>query len=55
MRCLIEILKYTNGKVLLVFHICRSIFVQEDFDKICEEHSDSIARIKDIESYSLDL
>ena len=50
MWCLIELLKYIDGKVLLVFHICGNRFTQEHFDKICEEHSDGIARIEDIES-----
>ena len=54
-RSLIEILKYTDGKVLLVLDIRGHRFTQEDFDKICEEHSDGIARIKDIESYCYDL
>ena len=55
MQCLIELLKYTDGKVLLVFHIRGSRFTQEDFDKICEEHSDAIGGIKDIEGYCFDL
>ena len=46
---------YTDGKVLLVFHIRGNRFTQEDFDKICEEHWDGIARIKDIASYCFDL
>ena len=55
MRCLIELLKYTEGKVLLVFHIRRNRFTQEDFNKICEEYSDGIAGTKDIEDYCFDL
>ena len=55
MRCLIELLRYTDGKVLLVLDIRGSSFTQEDFDKIGEEHSDAIARIKDIKSYHLNL
>ena len=50
-RCLIALLKYANGKILFVLDIRRSRFTQEDFNKICEEHLDVIARIQDIESY----
>ena len=30
MQCVIELLKYTDGKVLLVFQICGSTFTQKD-------------------------
>ena len=55
MRCLIELLRYTDGKVLLVLDIRGSSFTQQDSDKIGEEHSDATARIKDIESYRFNL
>ena len=55
MRYLIELVKYTNGKIPLVLDICGSRFTQEDFDKIGEEYPDAKARIKDIKSYRFNM
>ncbi|KAL9964532.1 hypothetical protein ACROYT_G028187 [Oculina patagonica] len=55
MRCLIELLKYTYGKVLLIIDIRGSSLTQEDFDRIGEKHSNAMARIKDIESFRFNL
>ena len=55
MRCLIELLKYTYGKVLLIIDILGSSLTQEGFDRIGEKHLNAMARIKDIESYRFNL
>ena len=48
-RCVIELLKYSNGKVLL--DIRGHHFTEEDFHSIAEKHPDVMARIKDVEEY----
>ena len=55
LRCLIELLKYNYGKVLLIIDIRGSSLTQEDFDRIGEKHLNAMARIKDIESYRFNL
>jgi len=55
MRCLIELLKYTYGKVLLIIDIRGSSLTQEDFNRIGEKHLNAMVRIKDIESYRFNL
>ena len=55
MRCLIELLKYTYGKVLLIIDILGSSLTQEGFDRIGEKHLNAMARIRDVESYRFNL
>ena len=48
-HCVVELLKYTNSKVLL--DIRGHHFTQEDFDYIIREHYDVLDRIKEVEYY----
>ena len=48
-HCVVELLKYTNGKVLL--DIRGHHFTQEDFDHITREHHDALDRIKEVDDY----
>ena len=48
-HCVVELLKYTNSKVLL--DIRGHHFTQEDFDHITREHHDALDRIKEVDDY----
>lgn len=48
-HCVVELLKYTNSKVLL--DIRGHHFKQEDFDHITREHHDALDRIKEVDDY----
>ena len=48
-HCVVELLKYTSGKVLL--DIRGHHFTQEDFDYITREHHDALDRIKEVHDY----
>lgn len=48
-RCVIELLKYTNGEVVL--DIRGHHFTEGDFQSISYEHPDAMGRIKDIDEY----
>ena len=47
-HCVVELLKYTNSKVLL--DIREHHFTQEDFDHITREHHDALDRIKEVDN-----
>ena len=48
-HCVVELLKYTNSKVLL--DIRGHHFTQEDFDHITREHHDALDRIREVDDY----
>ena len=48
-HCVVELLKYTNGKVLL--DIRGYHFTQDDFDYITREHHNALDRIKEVDDY----
>ena len=48
-HCVVELLKYTNSKVLL--DIRGHYFTQEDFDYITREHYNAQDRIKEVGDY----
>ena len=48
-HCVVELLKYTNSKVLL--DIRGHHFTQEDFDYITREQYDALDRIKEVDHY----
>ena len=48
-HCVVELLKYTNSKVLL--DIRGHYFTQEDFDYITREHYNTLDRIKEVGDY----
>ena len=48
-HCVVELLKYTNSKVLL--DIRGHHFTQEDFNHITRKHCDAFKRMKRVEDY----
>lgn len=48
-HCVVELLKYTSGKVLL--DIRGHHFTQDDFDCITWEHHNALDRIKEVHDY----